>query len=68
MPFTGATLRMAGRPVRLAGWSKLQDFLERGFTAFKTMGSAETFLHIIEQRERQILEKIFRGDTEPFNI
>ena len=68
MPFTGATLRMAGRTVRLAGWSKLQDFLERGFTAFKTMGSAETFLHIVEQRERQILEKIFRGDPEPFNL
>ena len=68
MPFTSATLRITGRPVRLAGWSKLQDFLERGFAAFKTMGSAETFLHIIEQREGQILEKIFRGDPEPFNI
>jgi hypothetical protein len=68
MPFTGVTLRMAGRPARTAGWSKLQDFLERGYTAFKTMGSAATFLRIIEQRERQILEKIFRGDPEPFNL
>ncbi len=68
MPITSATLRMTGRPARLAGWSKLHNFLERGFAAFKTMDSAETFLHIIEQRERQILTNIFNGDTEPFNL
>ena len=68
MPITSATLRMTGRPARLAGWSKLHNFLERGFDAFKTMDSAETFLHIIDQRERQILANIFKGNPEPFNL
>ena len=34
------TLRMAGRPARLVGWLKLQDFLECGFAAFKAFGDA----------------------------
>ena len=68
MPFTSLTLRMAGRPARLAGWSKLQNFLERGFAAFKALGDADGFMGIVEQRERRILDNIFEGDPEPFTL
>jgi hypothetical protein len=68
MPITSATLRMTGRPARLAGWSQLHDFLDQGFNAFKTMGDAPTFLRIIENRERRILDKIFSGDPAPFTL
>jgi hypothetical protein len=68
MPITSVTLRMTGRPARLAGWSKLHNFLVQGYAAFKTMGDASTFLRIIENRERRILDKIFSKDPAPFTL
>ena len=38
--------------------SALQDFLERGFAAFRTMNGAATFLATIEERETRIMEAI----------
>ena len=68
LPFIATTLRLARGPARLAGWSELQDFLERGFAAFKHMGGAETFLQTIYERERQILAQIYAGATDPFAV
>ena len=65
-PLTGATLRLARAPAQRAGWMELQTFLERGFSAFKQMDSAERFLAIIQQREMRILDQIFAGDPDPF--
>jgi hypothetical protein len=50
----------------LAGLSALQDFLERGFAAFRRMGGAATFLATINERETQLLEAIADGATAPF--
>ena len=49
---------MMRQPARLAGLSGLQDFLERGFAAFRSMGGAEEFLRTIDARETQIMEAI----------
>ena len=57
---------MMRQPARLAGLSALQDFLERGFAAFRGMGGAQTFLATIDERETQILEAIVDGATDPF--
>lgn len=68
IPMIGMVLRAARRPANRSGWSELQDFMERGFAAFKEMRGADQFLAIVEQRERQILDQIFANAPHPFSI
>ena len=68
IPMVGMILRAARRPANRAGWGELQDFLERGFAAFKQMGKAKPFLKIVEERERAILENIFASRPDPFDL
>ena len=65
-PIVRSALAMMRGPARMAGLSVLQDFLERGFAAFRAMHGAETFLDTIRQRESAILEAIAAGATDPF--
>lgn len=67
-PLIGFALHLARGPAKLAGWSELHDFFERGFAAFKRMGDASPFLELIKQRERAILDRLFAGESEPFAI
>jgi len=64
--FVRTALTMMRQPARLAGLSALQDFLERGFAAFRRMEGAQTFLATIKERETQLLEAIADGATDPF--
>lgn len=66
MPFLYSALLMMRVPARMAGFGELQDFLERGFTAFRGIGEADEFLEIVATRERALLERIFAGDDAPF--
>lgn len=68
LPFIGLTLRLAHAPAHLAGWHELQGFLERGYAAFKHMKGAGEFLNIIETREKSILDRIYAGDPDPFEL
>jgi len=68
IPFVGLSLRLARGPANNAGWHELQSFLERGYTAFKRMPSAQKFLSTIQRRELQILNNIFSNKEDPFNI
>jgi hypothetical protein len=65
-PLTRTALAMMRQPAKLAGLSGLQDFLERGFSAFRAMRGAKEFLSTIETRETEILEAIVGGATDPF--
>ena len=65
-PLIRTALAMMRQPARMAGMSGLQDFLERGFSAFRAMRGANEFLRTIETREVQILEAIVGGSTDPF--
>ena len=65
-PMIGAALAMMRQPARLAGFSALQDFLERGFTAFRRMNGAAQFLDLIEMRETRLLDAIAAGSDDPF--
>jgi len=67
-PFVLRTLRLMRTPARLAGLSDLQDFLERGFHAFASMGGADDFLRIIEEREMTLLKRLFSGEPSPFSF
>ena len=59
-------LRAARVPASAAGFGALQDFLERGFAAFRRMKSAQRLLAAIRQRETQLMEALFKGDADPF--
>ncbi|HYB50071.1 MAG TPA: hypothetical protein VED47_03075 [Burkholderiaceae bacterium] len=61
-PLIGTTLSMMYWPAHLAGLGELQDFLQRGYTAFVKMNGAEEFLHLVVGRERRLLNALFAGD------
>jgi hypothetical protein len=61
----GLIVAMRG-PARAAGFQALQQFLERGLRAFRSMRGAETFAATIRDRERRIMERLYAGDPDPF--
>jgi len=67
-PFIFRTLKLMRGPAHLAGLDDLQDFLERGFSAFREMGGADEFLALVRHRETQILNRLFSGEARPFSI
>ena len=63
-PLIGTTLTMMRGPAAAAGLLDLQEFLERGYTAFKKMKGAEEFLGKIVSRERALLEETFADERD----
>lgn len=59
VPFIAPTLRLAREPAHRLGWVEMQDFLERGYAAWKSLRRPEVFLRTIEQREKAILNRIY---------
>jgi hypothetical protein len=57
-PLVGTTLKVMRRPAQVAGLGSLQDFLERGFTAFRGMGSAREFLAALRARETALMREL----------
>lgn len=73
LPFIGTTLRLARGPAHSLGWYDMQTFLERGYAAWKSLRRPDVFLHTIEQREKAILNRIYRRpggapETNPFLV
>lgn len=64
-PLVGGILRLMREPARLASMGAIQEFIERGFTAFQRMGTADEFLETIHRRETQLLEDLFAGRVPP---
>lgn len=62
LPFIGIALSIMRKPALLAGLGELQDFLERGYAAFRGMQGADEFLSIIGARERSLLQAIFADE------
>jgi len=60
------SLAIMRKPARRAGMQSLQDFLERGFAAFRAMGGAGEFLATVEERETALHEAIMSGKPSPF--
>jgi len=59
VPFIGATLALARGPAQRLGWDHMQDFLERGYHAWKTLKRPDAFLTTIHDREKAILNRIY---------
>jgi hypothetical protein len=62
-PLVGLTLHAAHGPARLAGFAVLQDFLERGYEAFRKLPRPARLLTAIEQRETHLMEMLLAGGT-----
>ena len=61
----GIALKAAHIPAHTAGYGALQDFLERGFSAFRKMRGAGTLLAAIRERETQMMHSLLAGTTPP---
>lgn len=69
VPLIGTTLRAARGPAHRLGWGELQEFLERGFAAWKVMKDPEPFLRAIETRETAINDYLFgRREVLPSDV
>lgn len=62
-PMIGSTLVLMRGPARLANLSDLQNFLERGFRAFRKMKNPEAFVATVIRRERAIMARLYAGDA-----
>ncbi len=58
-PEVGLMVRLARAPAHAAGFGHLQEFLERGYQAFRAMRGADRFLEIVIGRERALLQRLF---------
>lgn len=67
-PLAGAALRLMRGPAHATGLSALYEFLDRGYKAFRHMGQAGEFLDTIGRRERGLMERLFRGEPNPFAL
>ena len=65
-PLVRSALAAMRQPARVAGFGALQDFLERGFAAFRGMHGADEFLAIVEARETALMNAILAGEKTPF--
>jgi hypothetical protein len=61
-PFVGSTLKLMRTPAHVAGLADLQDFLERGYAAFRRMGGADEFLAALRARETALIDQLFAGE------
>jgi hypothetical protein len=67
IPMLSGTLVLMRGPARLAGLGQLQQFLERGFSAFKRMRKPRDFVAAITGRERAIMQRLYAGHAAPFD-
>ena len=65
-PLLSGMLKLMRTPAHLAGLGDLQEFLERGFNAFRQMGPATEFLDSIDRKERMVSANLFAGVAMPF--
>lgn len=54
----GPLLKAAHVPAHAAGFGALQDFLERGYDAFRRMRGAEPLLKVIRERETRFMQSV----------
>jgi hypothetical protein len=62
-PLVGLALRAAHAPAHLAGLGVLQDFLERGFAAFRGLSQPSSLLTLIARRETRLMKTWLAGGT-----
>ncbi len=64
-PLIGLALRSTHVPAHVGGFGALQDFLERGFDAFRHLRDPQAFLQIIRTRELALNEALLQTGASP---
>jgi len=59
-------VRLLRGPAIAAGFGRLQAFLETGLESFRALDDATWFVDTIYEREWAAMERLFRGDPDPF--
>ncbi len=67
-PLSGPALRVAGGPLRGAGYGEVITFLERGYNSFKRMHGSRHFRKTLQEREMGILDRFYAHDPDPFRF
>lgn len=57
-PWVALALRAAHTPAHAAGLGALQDFLERGFAAFREMSDPQRLLQAVRERETRLMDAL----------
>jgi hypothetical protein len=68
LPLVNSLVRLMRGPAHLAGFGKLQQFLEEGLAAFRALPDAGFFIETIFQRETDAMQKLFAGERQPFGF
>lgn len=68
LPLVNSLVRLMRGPAHLAGFGKLQQFLEEGLAAFRALPDAGLFIETIYQRETDAMQKMFTGARQPFGF
>ncbi len=64
----GWLLGMSRGPADMAGLEDLHAFLHRGYSAFQSMERVDVLIDEVVARERQVLEQILTGASDPFDV
>jgi len=65
IPFLSVTLKVMRGPAKIANLYELHEFLEKGFTVFKDMRDPHAFVQTIVQRERDLMDEIYKSVKRP---
>ena len=62
------TFKWVRKPAHKAGIQNLYEFMGKGFEAMRPMGSASEVIHRIVDREAELIDAIFSGESRPFGF
>jgi hypothetical protein len=62
----GTALAMMRKPMEVAGFADLHNFLLRGYESFRKMKTAKPFLDAIVAQEKAVSSALFAGALDPF--
>ena len=67
-PMVNYLVRLLRGPAHAAGFGNLQEFLEAGLDAFRSLEDPAYFIETIYRREWDSMEKMFAGAERPFGF
>jgi hypothetical protein len=68
LPLVNYLVRLMRGPAHVAGFGKLQEFLEEGLAAFRALPDTGFFIETIYERETAAMRRMFAGAGQPFGF
>jgi hypothetical protein len=68
LPLVNYLVRLMRGPAHMAGFGRLQEFLEEGLAAFRALPDTAYFIETIYARETEAMQKLFAGARQPFGF